>query len=118
MCGIVNALSIVCFSWRDLRGALSNGLCRYGNNVECCWGWSLERGRCRREVYTCIHIASKLKPYNGHRHSNPLELMFSLGGHIVITIRKLFNLFLIFNKTNRKISLNFAPEHRHLCKSV
>ncbi|XP_072314983.1 nephronectin-like [Eucyclogobius newberryi] len=34
-------------SWIDLRGALSDGLCRYGNSVECCWGWSVEHGRCR-----------------------------------------------------------------------
>ncbi|AWO97319.1 putative nephronectin-like [Scophthalmus maximus] len=26
------------------------GLCRYGNSVECCWGWRpMDRGRCQRE---------------------------------------------------------------------
>ncbi|XP_022616625.1 nephronectin-like [Seriola dumerili] len=34
-------------SWAD-QAALSNGLCRYGNSVECCWGWrQMDRGRCR-----------------------------------------------------------------------
>nr|XP_046236928.1 nephronectin-like isoform X3 [Scatophagus argus] len=33
-------------SWAD-RAAVSQGLCRYGNSVECCWGWSqTEWGRC------------------------------------------------------------------------
>ncbi|KAF3698199.1 Epidermal growth factor-like protein 6 [Channa argus] len=27
---------------------LSSGLCRYGNSVECCWGWrQMDRGRCQ-----------------------------------------------------------------------
>ncbi|XP_072232570.1 nephronectin [Leuresthes tenuis] len=33
-------------SWADQ--ALSDGLCRYGNSVECCWGWTqMDRGRCQ-----------------------------------------------------------------------
>ncbi|KAJ0006127.1 hypothetical protein NQD34_013400 [Periophthalmus magnuspinnatus] len=43
-------------SWNDLRGALSDGLCRYGNSVECCWGWSLKHGRCRPHCpHGCKH---------------------------------------------------------------
>ncbi|XP_019215851.1 nephronectin isoform X3 [Oreochromis niloticus] len=33
-------------SWAD-QATLSRGLCRYGNSVECCWGWKqLDWGRC------------------------------------------------------------------------
>ncbi|XP_030609697.1 nephronectin-like [Archocentrus centrarchus] len=33
-------------SWAD-QAALSRGLCRHGNSVECCWGWKqLDWGRC------------------------------------------------------------------------
>uniref|UniRef100_A0A3B5MCE9 Nephronectin a n=1 Tax=Xiphophorus couchianus TaxID=32473 RepID=A0A3B5MCE9_9TELE len=35
--------------WTD-QAVLSDGLCRYGNGVECCWGWRrTERDRCQRE---------------------------------------------------------------------
>ncbi|XP_049424229.1 nephronectin-like [Epinephelus fuscoguttatus] len=34
-------------SWVD-QAALSSGLCRYGNSVECCWGWrQMDWGRCQ-----------------------------------------------------------------------
>nr|XP_019950994.1 PREDICTED: nephronectin-like [Paralichthys olivaceus] len=34
-------------SWVD-QAWLSNGLCRYGNSVECCWGWrQMDGGRCQ-----------------------------------------------------------------------
>ncbi|KAG7215169.1 hypothetical protein INR49_009453 [Caranx melampygus] len=34
-------------SWAD-QELLSTGLCRYGNSVECCWGWrQADRGRCQ-----------------------------------------------------------------------
>ncbi|XP_071315980.1 nephronectin isoform X2 [Trachinotus anak] len=34
-------------SWAD-RAVLSDGLCRYGNSVECCWGWRrMDGGRCQ-----------------------------------------------------------------------
>ncbi|KAM8748169.1 nephronectin [Acanthopagrus schlegelii] len=34
-------------SWTD-RVALTDGVCRYGNSVECCWGWrQMDRGRCQ-----------------------------------------------------------------------
>ncbi|XP_065806675.1 nephronectin-like [Labrus bergylta] len=34
-------------SWAD-RAVSSNGLCRYGNSVECCWGWrQTDWGRCQ-----------------------------------------------------------------------
>ncbi|CAL1590077.1 unnamed protein product [Knipowitschia caucasica] len=40
----------------NLRGALSDGLCHYGNSVECCWGWSLEHGRCQPHCpHECKH---------------------------------------------------------------
>ncbi|XP_045921435.1 nephronectin isoform X2 [Micropterus dolomieu] len=34
-------------SWPD-QAVLSDGLCRYRNSVECCWGWrQMARGRCQ-----------------------------------------------------------------------
>ncbi|KAM6960431.1 nephronectin [Tautogolabrus adspersus] len=34
-------------SWAD-QAVSSNGLCRYGNSVECCWGWrQTDWGRCQ-----------------------------------------------------------------------
>ncbi|KAG7497727.1 nephronectin-like isoform X2 [Solea senegalensis] len=39
-----------CCRWDDDLASLSlsAGLCRYGNSVECCWGWRhTERGRCQ-----------------------------------------------------------------------
>ncbi|KAF7650150.1 hypothetical protein LDENG_00130450 [Lucifuga dentata] len=37
----------VCCSWAE-HGVLSSGLCRYGNSVECCWGWKeTDQGRCQ-----------------------------------------------------------------------
>ncbi|XP_035377427.1 nephronectin [Electrophorus electricus] len=39
-------LSGVCLAWSEDR--LANGMCRYGNRVACCWGWTQETwGRCR-----------------------------------------------------------------------
>ncbi|KAI3375790.1 hypothetical protein L3Q82_003739 [Scortum barcoo] len=35
--------------------AMSDGLCRYGNSVECCWGWrQVDWGRCQH-ARTCYH---------------------------------------------------------------
>ncbi len=40
---------VVRCSWTD-QAVLSDGLCRYGNSVECCWGWrQMDWGRCQRE---------------------------------------------------------------------
>ncbi|KAK2863414.1 hypothetical protein Q5P01_002947 [Channa striata] len=34
-------------SWTG-QAVLPSGLCRYGNSVECCWGWrQMDRGRCQ-----------------------------------------------------------------------
>lgn len=39
-------------SWTG-QEALSGGLCRYGNSVECCWGWrQMDWGSCQREGNT------------------------------------------------------------------
>uniref|UniRef100_A0A665U3B2 Nephronectin a n=1 Tax=Echeneis naucrates TaxID=173247 RepID=A0A665U3B2_ECHNA len=38
----------LCCSRTDRAAVLSGGLCRYGNSVECCWGWTRTGGgRCR-----------------------------------------------------------------------
>ncbi|KAK7910042.1 hypothetical protein WMY93_014726 [Mugilogobius chulae] len=43
-------------SWNDLRGVLSDGLCRYGNTLQCCWGWNLEHNRCKPHCpHGCKH---------------------------------------------------------------
>ncbi|KAM4714380.1 nephronectin isoform 2-T3 [Anableps anableps] len=43
-------------SWTD-QAVLSDGLCRYGNGVECCWGWRrTDRGRCQPDCQQgCKH---------------------------------------------------------------
>ncbi|XP_026225083.1 nephronectin [Anabas testudineus] len=43
-------------SWAD-QAVLSGGLCRYGNSVECCWGWrQMDRGRCQPHCqHGCKH---------------------------------------------------------------
>ncbi|KAM4565449.1 nephronectin-like [Fundulus diaphanus] len=43
-------------SWTD-QAVLSDGLCRYGNSVECCWGWRrMDWGRCQPDCQQgCKH---------------------------------------------------------------
>uniref|UniRef100_A0A3Q1JH84 Nephronectin a n=1 Tax=Anabas testudineus TaxID=64144 RepID=A0A3Q1JH84_ANATE len=43
--------------WRCQEPVLSGGLCRYGNSVECCWGWrQMDRGRCQPHCqHGCKH---------------------------------------------------------------
>ncbi|XP_011485445.2 nephronectin isoform X2 [Oryzias latipes] len=43
-------------SWLD-QAAPSDGLCRYGNSVECCWGWKqADGGRCQPHCqHACKH---------------------------------------------------------------
>uniref|UniRef100_A0A3Q1GJ19 Nephronectin a n=1 Tax=Acanthochromis polyacanthus TaxID=80966 RepID=A0A3Q1GJ19_9TELE len=44
-------------SWSDGAVMTSDGLCRYGNSVECCWGWKpMDRGRCQPDCQQgCKH---------------------------------------------------------------
>ncbi|XP_047192200.1 nephronectin-like [Scophthalmus maximus] len=44
-------------SWEDRALSSSRGLCRYGNSVECCWGWRpMDRGRCQPHCqHGCKH---------------------------------------------------------------
>ncbi|KAM9424696.1 nephronectin-like isoform 2-T2 [Pholidichthys leucotaenia] len=41
--------------WDD-HAEMTRGLCRYGNSVECCWGWTeTKRGRCKQCQQGCKH---------------------------------------------------------------
>ncbi|XP_037540442.1 nephronectin [Nematolebias whitei] len=46
-CLLTRSQSLDQDSWMD-RAALSDGLCRYGNGQDCCWGWRrTDRGQCQ-----------------------------------------------------------------------
>ncbi|XP_053271810.1 nephronectin isoform X2 [Pleuronectes platessa] len=54
---MITRVSLVLLSWlltwsraqqMDSNSWMSNGLCRYGNSVDCCWGWTqTDGGRCQ-----------------------------------------------------------------------
>ncbi|CAB1423382.1 unnamed protein product [Pleuronectes platessa] len=54
---MITRVSLVLLSWLltwsraqllDSNSWMSNGLCRYGNSVDCCWGWTqTDGGRCQ-----------------------------------------------------------------------
>lgn len=60
--------------------AASNGLCRYGARVDCCWGWTRRSwGHCQREYHNRLLMVLLLLLLGGRKGASTFGTVSSWG---------------------------------------